>query len=286
MTEVETCDVSDERLHKKKDNHDSTAMIDNNNVNNTNKDEDKMTSCIVCWEDILVVDQNTTTTDETTTTAAIIKPCLHHACHACIHFWIERLEAAKAEEARCPHCRQIMDDDNVKDIMGRPFQRPPVQPTEVPLVDGMTQAWLQQNGAHECSICGLWMVRDENDGGNDAPAVMCLCGACYCWTCDEDAEECPCNHEEFYDNLTDMDVYQREGDESFRVRFPRATEEDLEDFGAFLERRQELALRDDEEEEEEEEPVVEESAETHLLALFEEYTEDAEAECATFCGDG
>jgi len=90
----------------------------------------------------------------------------------------------------------------------------------------------------------------------------------------EDADDCDCNHDEFYDNFLDEDVCIRDGRD-----YPVATAEDLQDFGAFLQRRQEAAWgeRHARNEEDEEATVVEEAAEAHVIALFAEYVEDAEA---------
>jgi hypothetical protein len=160
-----------------------------------------------------------------------------------------------------------MKDENIQEILGRPYKRKPKAAGEA-LEDGLTRVWLQQNDSRQCSNCGIWMVRED---GDDTEAVMCLCGWCYCWTCNEDGDDCGCDHAEFYDNLMDETVNVRDGREHLV-----ATAEDLDDFGAFLERREAVWVAKSEEETK---PVpVEEPAEAYLVALFEEYTEEAEAD--------
>ncbi|CAB9513861.1 expressed unknown protein [Seminavis robusta] len=246
-------------------------------------DDDESMTCMVCWEQTANDSTTTPATTTTATTAAtsssktlLTLPCNHGACHSCITNWIERCEGNGHDEATCPHCRQEIHPDAIAEIMGRPYERvsQKLTPEDAAIVDDFTQTWLDDNEARECSNCGMWSVREGDDS---LQATACLCGYIYCWNCEDEAEDCGCDHHEYYDYLTD-DCYQM----SDASDYPVATEEDLQDFQAFMQRRKAVICGDDEneadsDEEQEKQKVQEEPAEyVFLVSVFDECTEPAE----------
>lgn len=202
-------------------------------------------TCIICWEEDLVTEQQ-----------QVLRPCQHMACKACINDWIETCESQGHDEAKCPHCRQVISAETCQAVLCRLYKPKTKTAEDVPEeLDDFTMTWLQENGARQCPHCGAWIINEE---GNEP--IMCLCGYCYCWNCDDCALDCDCCHNEIYDNVTGQDI-TIDRDE-LRV----ATEADKRNFRAFLERRRngEDVLDSDEST-----SVLEEPAEADLTSIFD-----------------
>ena len=227
--------------------------------------------CIICWEPIQ---------------SLLGLSCGHDGCRACIQSWIERCEQDGHDHATCPHCRQILDTEA---LLGRPYQSSNNH-NKTPVNDSFTQLWFQDNNAHPCSNCGMWMVQDEDEGYGEEVAIACVCGYIYCWTCHCGVEDCECEHCEFYDQLTDMTL-----DMDVASRFPVAGPEDFQDssLAAFMEERRQAIYDyserdeddsdddDDEDEEEEgkEKEVEEEPAEADFVPLFGDIRKEVHENC-------
>lgn len=231
-------------------------------------------TCIVCLEDHL---------DD----LQVLNPCKHKACLGCIKDWIETCESERHDEAKCPHCRQVIEDTTCQNILGRQYTPKHRTTEDVPLeLDEFTMTWLQENGARQCLNCRMWMTNEET---NDA--LMCVCGFCYCWNCDMCAEDCDCGHDEVYDNLRGEDV-EIHGDS----RRPVATEEECNDFLSFVHQARGAGSGSDSDGEEQSvvdvqsqaeieenrteervEEFIEEPASAHFTSLFE-FEEEADAD--------
>uniref|UniRef100_A0A7S3L0S8 RING-type domain-containing protein n=1 Tax=Amphora coffeiformis TaxID=265554 RepID=A0A7S3L0S8_9STRA len=226
-------------------------------------------ACIVCWEDIPPDAQ------------VFLQPCQHTACRGCVQNWIETCEQQGQDDAKCPHCRQVMSHATCQAVLGgRPYQAKRLTADDVPQeLDEFTLTWLQENGARQCKNCGAWLT-DEEEGQEP---LMCLCGYCYCWTCDMSALDCDCGHDEFYDNVTGEGITIRNRGASSSEDDPiivLATEEDREDFRAFLEARRDAHRGgdsdDDDDDDESNHPeaeTIEESAEANFISIFEQEVE-------------
>ena len=231
-------------------------------------------ACIVCLEDIPLDAQ------------VVLEPCHHTACQGCIRNWIETCEEQGHDEAKCPQCRQVMGEATCHAILGRPYQAKSLTADDISQeLDDFTLTWLQENGAKQCKNCGAWLTNEEGQ-----EALMCLCGYCYCWACDVSALDCDCGHDEFYDNVTGVEINIRNRDED-SSEFPIvvAAEEDREHFRAFLEARRDAHRNDNSDDDDEstnsevepveacsETSIIEEPAEVDFITIFDQ-EENAEA---------
>lgn len=215
-------------------------------------------TCIICWEEDLEVKQQQQ--------VVVLQPCRHTACKACLKDWIQTCERQGHDAAACPHCRQTIASETCRAILQRPYRRKhkTVDEAQGDELDDFTATWLQENGARQCPHCGAWIVSEEESSGEP---VMCLCGYCYCWNCDDCALDCDCHHEEIYDNVTQQDIVIDR--DTLRV----ATEAEKRNFRAFLERRRngedDYSSDSNDKDEDEESVIIEEPAEADVKALFD-----------------
>jgi len=135
--------------------------------------------CPICYVDI----------ESTSTAGAVLTSCQHQSCTPCLVRWIEKEETAGQEAPRCPICRVIISEDDVYQIIGRPYEPRVVGLEEAnnEEIDEFTLHWLNENTVL-CHGCGS---RIEKESGCDL--IECLCGYRFCYQCNSPGGRCECN---------------------------------------------------------------------------------------------
>lgn len=128
--------------------------------------------------------------DTSTSSAGIVlTTCQHLVCTPCLIRWIEKEEASGQEAPACPICRVQIDEDDVCQIIGRPFAPRELgsEESNSEEIDEFTLHWLNENTVL-CQGCGS---RIEKESGCDL--IECLCGYRFCYKCNAPGGRCDCN---------------------------------------------------------------------------------------------
>ena len=109
-------------------------------------------------------------------------------CVTCWIKWILTCEEQQRPHANCPHCGTRLADATVQDLMGRSYQHKVPKSTVLEVSwDGDDDTLSAALDFRRCSTCSTW-----TDRGMVGNVMQCLCGARFCWQCDD---TCDCNQE-------------------------------------------------------------------------------------------
>ena len=126
-----------------------------------------------------------------------LSSCGHRGCNPCLATWIERHEqSGKTSAPACPFCRTPLSDEDVIQVLGRPFtpRDALLEPPSEDEIDELTLAWLDENTVL-CPGCG---IRTNKTEGCDH--ITCLCGYQFCYRCGQAACQCGRTYRTTYDN--------------------------------------------------------------------------------------
>jgi len=199
---------------------------------------DSIMACPICFEEF---------SSKTEGNGSIIslEICSHRFCVDCFLVFLKTCEGNGTTMPRCPSCRRGLAAREITRILGREYTPAGCNRylrDDEEQIDEFTLTLLQEMGVRQCGNCGAQIFREEG-----CRAVQCLCGYRFCYECTLPMDQCSCNdgvnNFAFFDNLVGVEV------EFCDVPPPVASEEDIVNLRAFIDRSRErgLARRRDEE---------------------------------------
>jgi len=131
-------------------------------------------------------------------TDIVLSNCRHASCKLCLEKWIGKEEVSgQTGTPTCPFCRLAILDNDVIEVLGRPFQQRSAIAEESAgheEIDELTLQWLNEHTSL-CQGCGS---RIEKESGCDL--IECLCGWRFCFRCGLPGGNCGCNEGHFFLN--------------------------------------------------------------------------------------